>query len=236
MHPDERAVMEARERSDVRAQKRAHRARLAADIRASEQMLAEAREAWQAQGFTVPGVQSCADCESAFEALGMRGIDVRGRLPGAPNALRRLYIGGISVTFGQFCEAYTLRLEEYDGPVCTLCFSRESMEAGWERLECEREKGVCSVFADFVSSASGTHADGQVAVAALPDAVLAVMCFRAGIDPRLLIANEQAAHTAWREAATRVAEVAAAKLPVDGVPSIKEAQEAVESVMLGAEG
>ena len=237
------AAIEARERVEGRARRRAHRACLAAEAHHSEQLKAEAAEGWQAVGGTEKDALSAADCARAFEKLGLRGVDVRGRLPGAPSLLRELYLGGGTYTLADFAAAYSLRMMDYDGAVCTLCGSWESTDPTRSGFECESIATglcICSVFAEFASAASdagaapaSTHA--AVHVACLPEAVLAVLCFRAGIDPRLRVDElkvcERAAHTEWRAAASRIAELAASKLPTERV-SVGQAQEAIETAMI----
>ena len=120
---------------------------------------------------------------------------------------------------------------DYDGPVCTLCNAQESADPSWDGFECEKQKGVCSVFTGFASSSSKTCSEDEMAVATLPAAVLACLCFRAGIDPRQgadkLKVCERAAHSEWRRTAARVAELATTSLSSKFV-SIREAQEAIE--------
>lgn len=209
-------------------------ARERAELRASEHLLTEAREAWQSIGGTDARELSGSDCARAFEALGLRGVEVRGMLPGSPAILRRLYSGG-DASFSSFAEAYSCRMSEYDGPVCMLCFARESTNLGRGAFECQGAEGECSVFSSFTSSKDNAHSDGNVAVAALPAAVLACLSFRAGIEPRLGVEElkicERSAHSEWRQATARVVELATASLPAERV-SMREAQEAVENGLL----
>ena len=234
------AAENARDAVEGRAQRRAHRAHLAAEDHYSKQLNAEAAEGWQAVGGKTDGVLSAADCARAFEELGMRGVDVRGRLPRAPEVLRRLYVGRGNFAFGDFAAAYSLRMMEHDGPVCTLCFSRESTEPQRSGFECESSAHglcVCSLFAAASSDAATADgpANADVSVACLPEMVLAVLCFRAGIDPRLRVDElkvcERAAHAEWRAAASRIAELAASTLPSERV-GVKQAQEATERAMI----
>ena len=90
--------------------------------------------------------------------------------------------------FGKFCNLALARMVDYDGPCCSLCHSITSSEPDWDgRLECEKEAGLCSVFADGIGALTGADVVTAdcVASAAFESAVLDCLCMAEGIDPRL---------------------------------------------------
>lgn len=93
----------------------------------------------------------------AMSMLGLHFPSVRATLPGAPLAIK--IEPGSAVSRKQAFAAWQAIKVDYDGSVCSLCFSIASSLPGWEgRHECEREHGLCSVFND-AAGPSPIHVD-----------------------------------------------------------------------------
>ena len=180
---DEQAAMDARDRVDRRAQKRAHRAQLASETRHLEEHASELREVWrQVAGSTEQAAISHADCKRAFVIMGMSGMDLRGMLPGGPPALRAFYEDRASaISFAGFDELVRARMVHYDGPCCNCCGSIQSSTS--ERFECENHSGLCSVFAAALGADSAGDEVPIHALEPLESAVLAALSFQAGLEP-----------------------------------------------------
>jgi hypothetical protein len=125
----------------------------------TEEQIAEFKEAWD---LVCPATQDSLSIEESRKVCSSLGQDptVARRqkiLPGAPPNPVAAKRKGERVTFNELLAYLSASMRDYDGSVCTLCESIYSQLPGWNKHECERQQGFCSVFGDAAGAALPTN-------------------------------------------------------------------------------